>query len=107
MFAIIETGSKQYVVEKGSVIDVELLGKKAGEAVTFKNVLLLSKNKKTDVGTPYVKGVTVEGKILSLGKSKKSVSFKFKNKTGYKRTKGHRQNFAQVKIDLIGSKEEK
>ena len=106
MLAVIESGNKQYVVEKGSVIDVELLGKKEGDAVSFKNVLLVTKGKKTDVGSPYLKGVTVEGKILSLGKSKKVTSFKYKNKTGYKRTKGHRQPFAQVKISSIGSKEE-
>jgi len=106
MYAVIESGNKQYVVEKGQVIDVELLGKKEGDAVTFKNVLLLSKNKKTDIGTPYLKGVTVEGKILSIGKDKKVVIFKFKNKTGYKRKKGHRQLFARVKIESIGAKEE-
>ena len=107
MFAIIESGNKQYIVEEGTVIDVELLEKKEGDAVTFKNVLLVSKGKKTDIGTPYIKGVAVEGKVLLNGKSKKVTSFKWKNKTGYKRTIGHRQPFTQVRISSLGSKEEK
>ena len=107
MFAIIESGNKQYKVEKGTIIDVELLGKKDGDDVTFKNVLLINKGKTVDIGTPYLKGVTVEGKVLLNGKSKKVTSFKWKNKTGYKRTIGHRQPFTQVKIASIGSKEEK
>lgn len=106
MLAIIETGNKQYIVEKGSVIDIELIGKKEGDAVTFKNVLLMSKGKKTEIGSPYLKGVTVEGKILAFKKADKVTTFKYKNKTGYKRTKGHRQHYTQVKIESIGSKEE-
>lgn len=106
MLAVIETGSKQYVVEKGQIIDVELLGKKEGDTVTFKNVLLLAKGKKTEIGTPYVKGATVDGKIISIGKGKRSLSFKFKNKTGIMKRKGHRQNFTRVKIESIGSKED-
>ena len=107
MFAIIESGNKQYIVEKGQVIDVELLGKKEGDTFTFKNVLLLSKGKATEIGTPYLKDVTVEGKILANKKSDKVVSFKWKRKTNYKRTIGHRQPYTQVKITAIESKEEK
>jgi len=102
MYAIIETGGKQYKVEKGSELDVELLsGKKAGDAVSFDKVLLLSKKGAFDVGTPYVKDASVEGKILSVGKDKKVTSFKFKRKTNYHRTIGHRQNYSRVKIESI------
>jgi large subunit ribosomal protein L21 len=102
MFAIIETGGKQYKVEKGSEIDVELLsGKKEGDAVSFDKVLLLSKKSDIEVGTPYIKDAAVEGKVMSLFKDKKVVSFKFKRKTNYHRTIGHRQNYTRVKIESI------
>jgi large subunit ribosomal protein L21 len=97
MFAIIETGSKQYKVSKGDVIEVELLDAK--RAVTFDKVLLLSDNKgKIEIGTPYVKGAKVAAKVLEIGKDKKVTSFKFKNKTNYHRTIGHRQPFVRVEI---------
>jgi len=102
MFAIIQTGGKQYKVEKGTELDVELLsGKKEGDAVSFDKVLLLSKKDDIEVGAPYIKDATVEGKILKLYKDKKVTTFKFKRKTNYHRTIGHRQNYARIKIEDI------
>ena len=102
MYAIIETGGKQYKVEKGSEIDVELLsGKKEGDAVSFEKVLFLSKKGAIEVGTPYIKDSQVDGKIVSIGKDKKVTSFKFKRKTNYHRTIGHRQIYARIKIESI------
>jgi len=102
MFAVIETGGKQYRVEKGLEMDVELLaGKKEGDAVSFDKVLLLSKKDALEIGTPYVKDAAVEGKILKLYKDKKVICFKFKRKTNYHRTLGHRQQYARVKIESI------
>lgn len=102
MYAIIETGGKQYKVEKGSEIDVELLtGKKDGEAVSFDKVLLLSKKGAIEVGAPYIKDAHVEGKVLSLVRGKKVTSFKFKRKTNYHRTIGHKQRYFRVKIESI------
>jgi len=108
MLAIFETGGKQYKAEKGIVIDVELLaGKKEGDAVSFDKVLMLSKKGALEIGTPYVKDATVEAKILNLIKDDKVTSFKFKRKTNYHRTIGHRQRYARVKIeDIKGGKGE-
>jgi len=106
MFAIIQTGGKQYRVEKGTELDVELLeGKKAGDAVTFDKVLLLSKKGAVEVGTPYIKDAHVAGKVMSIGKDSKVVAFKFKRKTNYHRTIGHRQNYTRIKIESIKGEE--
>ena len=102
MFAVIQTGGKQYKVEKGTVLDIELLsGKKEGDAVSFDKVLLLSKKGAIEVGAPYIKDASVEGKVLGLNKDDKVTSFKFKRKTNYHRTIGHRQRYARVKIESI------
>lgn len=102
MYAIIETGGKQYKVEKGAELDIELLpNKKEGDAVSFEKVLMLSKSGAIEVGSPYIKDAHVEGKILSIAKDKKVTAFKFKRKTNYHRTLGHRQTYARVKIESI------
>lgn len=106
MFAIIETGGKQYRVEKGLELDVELLSeKKAGDAVSFDKVLLLSKKGAIEIGAPYIKDAHVDGSVVSIGKDKKVVTFKFKRKTNYHRTIGHRQTYTRVKIESLGGKE--
>jgi len=84
---------------QGDVIEVELLAAK--QQVTFDKVLMLSDNGKTEVGAPLVKGAKVSAKILEVGKDKKVTSFKFKNKTNYHRTIGHRQPFTRVQIEEI------
>ncbi len=101
MYAIIETGGKQYKVKPGDIIAVEWLKAQADSPVTFDHVLLLSDNGKTKIGRPYVAKVAVLAKVLSEGKDEKVISFKFKNKTGYHRKKGHRQPFTRVKIEEI------
>ena len=102
MYAIIETGGKQYKVEKGSELDIEHLSeKKAGDAVSFEKVLLLADKGSMEVGAPYVKDATVKAKVLSVAKDKKVTAFKFKRKTNYHRTLGHRQIYTRVKIESI------
>jgi large subunit ribosomal protein L21 len=102
MYAIIETGGKQYKVEKGSELDVELLSeKKAGDAVSFEKVLLLADKGSMEVGAPYVKEAKVKATVLSVAKDKKVTAFKFKRKTNYHRTLGHRQIYTRVKIESI------
>jgi len=101
MYAIIESGSKQYKVVSGSEIDVELLGLKKDEKVKFDRVLLVSGNETVKIGTPYVKGAAVEGRVLDEIKDKKVTSFKYKNKTGYHRTTGHRQQYTRLRIENI------
>jgi large subunit ribosomal protein L21 len=105
MFAVIETGGKQYKVEEGTILDVELLSeKKEGDAVSFDKVLMLSKGKSFEIGAPYLKDAAVSAKVLSIGKDNKVVTFKFKRKTNYHRTIGHRQNYTRVKIESLGAK---
>ncbi len=105
MYAIIESGNKQYKVEKGSEIDVELLsGKKEGDSVSFEKVLLLSDKGSVEVGTPYISGSKVDAKVVSIVKDKKVTTFKFKRKVNYHRTIGHRQNYTRVKIESLGGK---
>ena len=99
MYAIIETGSKQYKISQGDVIEVELLESK--RHVTFDHVLLVSDGDKVEVGAPYVKGAKVSAKVLGTGKDDKVTTFKFKNKTNYHRTKGHRQPYTQLEIEKI------
>lgn len=100
MFAIIETGGKQYQVSPGDKVLVELLNKSKGE-VTFKNVLLLSKEGDLKVGDPFIKGVSVKAKVLGEVKADKVVIFKKKRRKQYKRTRGHRQRYSMVLIEEI------
>ena len=101
MYAVIETGNKQYKVNKGDVIEIELLGKKPEESVTFDHVLLVSDKDKIEVGMPYVSGAKVTGKIIGDFKAKKVTTFKYKHKVNYHRTKGHRQPMTRVKIEEV------
>ena len=98
MYAIIATGGKQYKVSEGDVIKVEKLDAEVGAKVTFDNVLLVGGDK---VGTPTVDGAKVEASVVSEGKDKKVIVYKYKRKTGYHKKNGHRQLFTQVKIDSI------
>ncbi len=99
MYAIIESGSKQYKVKEGDIIDVELM--EAKRHVTFDKVLFISDNGKTEVGTPYLKGVKVSAKVLGTGKDDKVTTFKYKNKINYHRTIGHRQPYLRVQIEEV------
>ena len=96
MYAIIATGGKQYKVSEGDVIKVEKLDAEVGAKVTFDNVLLVGGDT-VKVGTPTVDGASV----VSEGKGKKVIVYKYKRKTGYHKKNGHRQLFTQVKIDSI------
>lgn len=101
MYAIIATGGKQYRVEEGRFVDVELLAKNEGDAVEFDQVLMVSDESKVHVGSPLVSGAKVIGKVLSFGKAKKVIIYKMRPKKHYRRKKGHRQPFVRVMIDKI------
>jgi len=101
MLAVIKTGGKQYLVSPGQKIKIEKIDVKEGKEVTFKEVLLLEKQRKLEIGTPLVKGAKVIGKVLKQGKGKKIIIFKYKSKTRYKVKKGHRQLFTEVEITKI------
>lgn len=102
MYAIIETGGKQVRVEVGQSIYVEKLDVEAGENVTFDKVLMVSGDS-TQVGAPYVNGVTVEGNVEKHGKGKKIIVFKYKPKKKYRRKQGHRQAYTKVTVTAINA----
>ncbi|MGM0879979.1 MAG: 50S ribosomal protein L21 [Bacillota bacterium] len=101
MFAIIETGGKQYKVQEGDVIYIEKLDTNAGESVTFDRVLAVSKGEGLVTGTPVVSGASVSGKVEKQGKGQKIIVYKYKAKKNYRRKQGHRQPFTKVTIEKI------
>ncbi len=101
MYAVIETGGKQYKVQEGDVLQVELLHAEAGETVEINKVLMVNKDGALTVGAPYVDGAKVTLKVEENGKGKKVVVFKFKAKKNYRRKKGHRQPFTKVTVEKI------
>ena len=107
MYAIIESCGKQYKVAEGDVVFFEKLDAEEGKKVTFDKVILVSNDKKIEVGAPYVKGIKVEGKVVSHGKGKKILVYKYKAKKNYRRTQGHRQPFTKVEITKIKMPAEK
>lgn len=102
MYAIIETGGKQYRVQNGDQIVVEKLGAEAGDTVVFDKVLAVGEGEGVKVGTPYVEGTAVEGKVVENGKGKKVIIFKYKAKKDYRKKQGHRQPYTLVEITAIG-----
>jgi len=101
MRAIIETGGKQYKVAVGDVINVEKLTVDAGQGYVFDRVLCVLDGDNTVFGKPLVSGVTVNATVMSSGKGRKLIVFKYKSKKGYRRKKGHRQPYTQLKISAI------
>ena len=101
MYAIIESCGRQYKVSEGDVVFFEKLEAEEGKKVTFDNVILVSDNGKVQVGNPYVKGVKVEGKVVSHGKHKKIIVFKMKAKKNERKKQGHRQPYTKVEITSI------
>ena len=105
MYAIIETGGKQYRVSEGDVVYVEKLGINEEETVAFDKVVAFNDGKTLKVGAPYVSKVVVEGKVLKNGKGKKITVFTYKPKKGSARKMGHRQPYTKVIITNVGKAE--
>lgn len=103
MYAIIETGGKQYKVQEGDVLFVEKLAADQGAKVTFDKVLLVSNEGSVNFGSPVVGGASVDAKVLDHGKEKKVIIFKYKAKKGYRRKQGHRQPYTKVQIEKINA----
>ena len=103
MYAVIQTGGKQYRVQQGDVIFVEKINAQADEAVTFDEVLLVGNDGETKIGTPVVEGAKVEGKVLAQVKSKKIVVYKYKAKKNERKKQGHRQPYTKVEITGINA----
>ena len=104
MYAIIETGGKQYRVQEGDVITVEKLNKEAGEAIELDKVLVLNDDKELKVGAPYIEGAKVFGEVVENGKGKKVVIYKYKAKKDYHKKQGHRQPYTMIEIKSLDGK---
>ncbi len=101
-FAVIETGGKQYTVSEGDLVTVEKLsGVGKTGSVAFDKVLLVDNGKDTTIGTPYIDGASVEGKVEAEGRARKITVIKYKAKSRYFKKRGHRQPFAKVRISKI------
>ena len=101
MYAVIQTGGKQYRAEPGQTLWVEKLAGNAGDKVSFDQVLLVANDGKVAVGKPTVAGAKVSGSIVEQGLGEKLVVFKFRRRKNYFRRNGHRQELTAVKIDSI------
>ena len=101
MYAIVETGGKQYQVEEGRYVDVELLDGEKDAKIVFDKIVMIVNGKKSKVGQPYVSGASAEGKIVLHDKYKKVIVYKQRPKKGYRKKQGHRQGFTRVMISKI------
>lgn len=101
MYAVIETGGKQFRVQEGDVIYVEKLDASVGDAVTIDKVLLVEKDGVFNIGTPVVAGAAAVLKVVEHGKGEKIIVFKFKAKKNYRRKQGHRQPYTKVVVEAL------
>ena len=101
MYAIVETGGKQYQVEEGRYVDVELLDGEKDAKIVFDKIVMIVNGKKSKVGQPYVSGASAEGKIVLHDRAKKIIVYKQRPKKGYRKKQGHRQGFTRVMISKI------
>ena len=104
MFAVLNTGGKQYKVSQGDLIKVEKLESDVGDKVTLSQVLMVGQGEDVEVGSPYVSNCEVTGEVVEQGKGAKMIVFKKKRRKGYRRKNGHRQRFTQLKITEIINK---
>ena len=101
MFAVIETGGKQYRVAQGQVLKVEKLDGAVGDTLTFDRVLMVGAGAEVKIGRPYVEGATVTAELRALGRHPKIRIVKFRRRKHYMRRKGHRQSFTELEITGI------
>lgn len=101
MYAIIQSGGKQYRVQPGDTIDVELLHAETGSRVEIDKVLMIADDDNITFGRPFVDGAKVQAEVVSEGRGKKIIIFKYKPKVRYRRKNGHRQGFTRLTIQNI------
>ncbi len=95
-FAVIKTGGKQYKVSPGQKVKVEKIEGEKDANFVFDKVLLMADGDNVKIGTPYIEGAKIEAKILTQGRAKKKIVFRYHSKTRYRKKKGHRQHFTEV-----------
>ena len=101
MYAIVNTGGKQYKIQQGDVLRVEKIPGEVGSPVSFDKVLMFSDGDNVNIGRPVLDNVAVKGHIVEQGKDKKIIVFKYKKRKRYRRKLGHRQQYTAIKIDSI------
>jgi large subunit ribosomal protein L21 len=101
MYAIVNTGGKQYKIQQGDVLRVEKIPGEVGSPVSFDKVLMFSDGENVNIGRPVLDNVAVKGHIVEQGKDKKIIVFKYKRRKRYRRKLGHRQQYTEIKIDSI------
>ena len=99
--AVITSGGKQYKVSPGQKLKIEKLSAEIGSKFIFDKVLLLAEGDKIKIGAPYIKDAQVEAEILKIAREKKKIVFRYHSKTRYRKKKGHRQSYTEVKINEI------
>ena len=103
MYAVIQTGGKQYRVAPGEIVKVERLSGNVGDSVAFDKVLMTSDGEDVNLGSPYLEDIKVHGRIARHGKDRKIPVFKYKRRKGYRKKIGHRQDFTLIKVEEIKS----
>ena len=103
MYAVVQTGGKQYRVSEGDVISVEKLNVEEGSTISLNDVLVIGSEDGIQVGKPFIEGAAVEAKVLENGKGKKVVIFKYKAKKDYRKKQGHRQPYTKLEIKSIAA----
>jgi large subunit ribosomal protein L21 len=103
MYAVVNTGGKQYKVQQGEVLRVEKIAGEIGTPVKFDRVLMFSDGENVSIGQPVLEDVAVEGHIVEQGKAKKIIVFKYKRRKRYRRKQGHRQAYTAVQVDRIAT----
>ncbi|MCB5188533.1 50S ribosomal protein L21 [Methylobacillus caricis] len=104
MYAVIKTGGKQYRVAAGDKLKVEKLVGDVGSEITLDKVLLVSDGESTTIGSPLVKGASVQAKVVAHGRGDKVLIFKMRRRKHYRKTQGHRQSFTEIQIEKIAAK---
>ena len=103
MYAVIETGGTQFTVEEGTSVKIPRIDGTAGDKVTLDKVLLIANGEEPKVGTPYLDNASVEAELVAQDKEEKVLIYKYKRRTKYRRTRGHRQDYTEVKITKINA----
>ena len=101
MYAIIQSGGKQYKIAEGMKVKLEKFPNAEGEEVDIREVLAVNNGEQVVVGSPYIEGAYVHGKILSHGRSRKVIAFKYRRRKDYKRKIGHRQHYTELFVEKI------
>ena len=101
MYAVIETGGKQYRVSEGATLKIEKIDVEVGQTLEIRNVLLLVQDDTIKVGNPYLRDVKVVGEVIEKGRDKKIIIFKSKRRKGYRKKQGHRQPYTKIRIKEI------